>query len=130
MVEAVPDEARAFVRKYVRSMLQLEALLLLARVPEQWWSAGAVARELRSSPEAAAAQLERLNELGLLEVRSEPEQAFRFNPREAAHVAVVAELAVLHRERFHAVVDMIYARDRAQVFADAFKIKKTEDDDG
>jgi hypothetical protein len=130
MVEAVPDEARAFVRKYVRSMLQLEALLLLARAPEQWWSADAVSREVRSSPEAAAAQLERLRELGLLEARSEPEPAFRFNPREAAHVTIVADLAVLHRERFHAVVDMIYARDRAQVFADAFKIKKTEDDDG
>jgi hypothetical protein len=130
MVEAIPDEARAFVRKYVRSMLQLEALLFLAREPEQWWSAEAVSRELRSSPEAAAAQLERLHELGLLEARSEPEQAFRFNPREAGQGPVVATLAVLHRERFHAVVDMIYARDRAQVFADAFKLKKSEDDDG
>jgi hypothetical protein len=130
MVEAIPDDARAFVRKYVRSMLQLEALLFLAREPEQWWSAGAVSRELRSSPDAAAVQLERLRELGLLESRAAPEEAFRFNPREPAHVAIVADLAVLHRERFHAVVDMIYARDRAQVFADAFKIKKTEDDDG
>jgi len=130
MVEAIPDEARAFVRKYVRSMLQLEALLFLAREPEQWCSAGAVSRELRSSPEAAAAQLERLSELGLLEARSDPEPAFRFSPRDPTHVTVVAALSVLHRERFHAVVDMIYARDRAQVFADAFKLKKTEDDDG
>jgi hypothetical protein len=130
MVQAIPDEARAFVRKYVRSMLQLEALLLVAREPEQWWSAEAVSRELRSSPDAAAVQLARLSELGLLEGRAEPEEAFRFRPRDPAHVAIVASLAVLHRERFHAVVDMIYARDRAQVFADAFKIKKTEDDDG
>ena len=130
MVEAIPDDARAFVRKYVRSMLQLEALLFLAREPEQWWSAEAVSRELRSSPEAAAAQLERLHELALLEARAAPEEAFRFNPRDPAHVTVVADLGALHRDRFHAVVDMIYARDRAQVFADAFKLKKTEDDDG
>lgn len=132
MAQAIPDEARAFVRKYVRSMLQLETLLFLAREPEQWWSAAVVSRELRSSPEAAAAQLGRLHELGLLETKTEPERAFRFQPRESAHVVIVAALAALHRERFHAVVDMIYARDRdrAQVFADAFKIKKTEDDDG
>lgn len=130
MAQAIPDEARAFVRKYVRSMLQLEALLFLAREPEQWWSADAVYRELRSSPEAALAQLTRLHELGLLETRTEPGRAFRFQPREPQHVALVAALAALHRERFHSVVDMIYARDRAQVFADAFKLKKTEDDDG
>lgn len=130
MAEAIPDEARAFVRKYVRSMLQLETLLFLAREPEQWWSAAVVSRELRSSPEAAAAQLGRLHELGLLEAKTEPERAFRFQPREPAHVEIVATLEALHRQRFHAVVDLIYARDRAQVFADAFKIKKTEDDDG
>src|SRR5688500_11845833 len=130
MVEAIPDEARAFVRSYVRSMLQLETLLLLARDPARGWTADAVGRELRSSAEASSAQLERLHELGLLAVEASAEPVYRFAPRNEAHRAIVATLEQLHRERFHAVVDVIYARDRAQVFADAFKLKKSEDDDG
>lgn len=130
MVESIPDETRAFVRAYVRSMLQLETLLLLAREPERRWTASGVGRELRSSADASSAQLERLQQLSLLAVEPGPEPAYHFAPRNEAHRAIVATLEQLHRERFHAVVDMIYARDRAQVFADAFKLKKGEDDDG
>lgn len=131
MAEAVPDQVRAFVRSYLRSMLQLEALLLLAREPQRWWSARSLGLELRAAPEASAAQLERLSELGLLVSQGGgPDKEFRFEPRDHTHVAMVAALRDMHRDRFHAVVDMLYARDRAQVFADAFKLKKSGEDDG
>jgi hypothetical protein len=130
MAEVVPDQVRAFVRSYLRSMLQLEALLLLAREPQRWWSARSLGLELRAAPEASAAQLERLSELGLLVSQGGPDKEFRFEPRDSAHVAIVAALSDMHRDRFHAVVDLLYARDRAQVFADAFKLKKSGDDDG
>lgn len=130
MAEATSDSVRAFVRAHVRSMLQLETLLLLARDPARWWSASEVGRELRSDPEASAAQLERLGAQGLLAQKPGEPHMFQYAPREQAHRVVVTALEQMHRERFHALVDLIYARDRAQVFADAFKLKKSEDDDG
>jgi hypothetical protein len=112
-------------------MLQLEALLLLARDPERWWSARALSLELRAAPDASAAQLERLSERGLVVSQGAgPDMEFRFEPRDQGHVPIVAALREMHRDRFHSVVDMLYARDRAQVFADAFKLKKSGEDDG
>jgi hypothetical protein len=74
-------------------------------------------------------QLERLADAGLLEVQVVDEKLFRFSPRESENASVVAVLTALHRDRFHAVVDLVYGRDRAQEFADAFKIKKSKDDE-
>jgi hypothetical protein len=104
-------------------------LLLLARDPERWWNAETVDRQLRASREAVTVQLERLANAGLLEVQVENERRFRFAPRAPEHVPIVAALIALHRDRFHAVVDLVYGRDRAQEFADAFKIKKSKDDE-
>lgn len=87
--------------------------------------------EVRASLEASSAQLERLHELGLLDAKDEGERLFRFNPRVPEHTAIVSTLMEMHRERFHTLIDLIYARDRARDFADAFKLKKSsEGDDG
>jgi hypothetical protein len=129
MRKAIPDDVRLFVRTHLRSMFELEALLLVAREPERWWNAEAVDRQLRASREAVTAQLERLADAGLLEVQVVNEKLFRFSPRAPENASLVAALTVLHRDRFHAVVDLVYGRDRAQQFADAFKIKNSKDDE-
>jgi hypothetical protein len=129
MSKAIPDDVRLFVRTHLRSMFELEALLLLAREPERWWNAETVDRQLRASREAVTVQLERLAAAGLLEVQAENERRFRFSPRVSEHVPLVAALIALHRDRFHAVVDLVYGRDRAQEFADAFKITRAKDDE-
>ena len=130
MSGAFPDDVRRFVRKYIRSMLLLEALLALARDAERWWSAEDLYRELRSSLEASLEQLEQLASAGLLAVdRGEPAR-YRFRPVNPQHVETVTKLIELRKSRFHALVDLIYSRDSAQEFAEAFRLKKPEEDDG
>jgi len=129
MSKVISEDVRLFVRTHIRSMFELETLLLLAREPERWWNAETVDRQLRASREAVAAQLERLADIGLLDVQTEHEKRFRFSPSAPEHVPIVAVLITMQRDRFHAVVDLVYGRDRAQEFANAFKIKKSKDDD-
>jgi hypothetical protein len=129
MSKGIPDDVRLFVRTHIRSMFELEALLLLARDPERWWSAEAVDQLLRASREGITAQLERLADAGLLDVDTQNERRFRFAPRAPEHAQIVTALMALHRDRFHALVDLVYDRDRARQFANAFKIKSSKDDD-
>ena len=127
---AFSDEVRRFVRTHICSMLQLEALLTLARHPERWWSAEALYLELRSSLEASLEQLEQLANAGLLETQPGEPRRYRFRPSNPRHDATVTKLMELRQERFHALVELIYSRDSAQEFADAFRLKKPEEDDG
>lgn len=112
-------------------MLQVEALLLLAGDAERWWSAEAINRELRSSLAGTLRQLEHLVDCGLAETVSEPEARFRYCAQSEDVQQLLDELETLHRTRFHALMDLLYAPNRAQDFADAFKLKKNdEEDDG
>jgi hypothetical protein len=129
MSGAIPEELRRFVRAHIRSLLQFEALLILARDSQRWWTAREVSVENRSSEDASLAQLGRLAELGLLESRGTGTgTGFRFQPRDPDYVALVESLRELHAQRYHSLVDLIYSSDRAQEFANAFKIRKSDDD--
>jgi hypothetical protein len=125
----IPEDVRRFVRTYIRSMLQLETLLLLARDGGRWWSAHEVNLEVRSSEDASLAELERLAELALLETDdAERGRRFRFAPRDPSHRVRVDALHELRAQRYHGLIDLIYSSSRAQDFADAFKIKKDDAD--
>jgi hypothetical protein len=128
MVEPVPEELRRFVRTFFRSMLQLEGLLLVASDSERWWSAADVNRQIRASEQACQVQLESLAALGLLESRGEGSgKAFRFGTQDPALRASVEALRDFHGQRYHTLIDLIYAIDRAQEFAEAFRLRKKKD---
>jgi hypothetical protein len=130
-MKGISDDLRRFVRTHFRSMLQLEALLLLAADAHRSWSAEALNRELRSSLATTLRHLEHLVDRGLAEKAGDPDTRFRYRTQTEDVHRVVDELATLHRTRFHALMELLYASNRAQDFADAFKIGKNEkDDDG
>jgi hypothetical protein len=129
----VPEAVARFLGDHIRSVMQLELLMLLSREPERWWTADSVNRELRSSIEACAQDLRMLAKEGLAEVIADADPRYRYRLARAEDEPVMARLTELFRTHFHALVHAVYARRRRDVraFADAFKIKKDrKDDDG
>lgn len=113
--------------------MQLEMLMLLAREPDRWWTADAIHRELRSSLQGAALDLQHLVNEGLAEASEESEDRYRLKLARAEDEPVMTRLAELFRTHFHAVIHAVYAGRRRGIhaFADAFRIKKPgKDGDG
>ena len=121
------DEAlRAFVRKHVRSIGELEVLLWLRAHPQRAWTADEIARELRNNRNAATEYLRRFGRAGL--ARETEVGRYQYVDDATTHELVTA-LADAYAERPVSVVDLIYAepRDQVQLLADAFRIKKDKD---
>lgn len=126
------EEIKALIRAHIRSIMQLEVLLHLHRSPERGWTAEEINRELRSSLDATGEHLRALCASGLVQEEPGKPSRFRYAPSRAEDHECVVALAVLFKERFHMVAEIIYAPERknVQAFADAFKIKKGGHDDG
>jgi hypothetical protein len=110
------------IARHIRSIEQLEILLLLYR-QGQPWSAEEVSRELRSSAMSAAHYLEIQTTEGLL-ARSGPDR-FIFQPADPRITEVVEQLAEFYKERPLRVIDAIYgSRGSVSEFADAFRLRR------
>jgi hypothetical protein len=124
MEAPIPESVARFLAAHVRSLEQLEILLLLAASPERVWTADSVNAVVRSSAASAAERLAELRALGLLAV--DDSKAYRYAPPNRDVSAAVEELAHFYKERRVKIVEMIYAppSDPVRGFADAFKLKK------
>lgn len=129
---AIPDDVARFIRERIRSVGQLEVLLLLHRASDRWWSPDEVNGELRSSLHSALQCLEELRDARLLEERSAGGRAFRFHPAAADATPTVERLSEVFRDRMAAVIDCIYSERQNSIreFAEAFRLKKRDRDDG
>jgi hypothetical protein len=129
---ALSRDVEAFIRAHVRSVLQLEILLLLHKSPEQWWTPEQVDREVRSAVDTTRQHLQKLCDAGLIEMQSGADPSFQFAPKDERDRAVVDTLSERFRTHFHTVVEAIYSPGRGalQDFADAFTFKKGGHDDG
>ena len=132
--ERLPPQVRSFLSAHIKSIEQLEILLLLLREPERWWSADSLAKELRTSPASAAARLEEMASKNFLDVRITEELFYRYGPVSASLDGSVREAARAYKETPVAVTTAIYSSglDDIRGFADAFRIRKRhgEGDDG
>lgn len=124
--DRLPAPVRGFIGEHIRSIEQLEVLLLLLRKPDQWWSAEAVAGELRTSRLSAETRLEEMASHNLLDVRTAESLLFRYHPATSALDVAVRETAQAYAERRVAVTTFIYSmpNDDLRGFADAFRIRK------
>jgi len=122
----IPESVARFITVHVRSLEQLEILLLLASQPGRAWSVDAVYDVIRSSRSSAAERLGELQLQGLLSVSAGKEPTYRFQPQAPEIAAAVEALAQFYKERRVKIVELIYSQptDPLQHFADAFKFKK------
>lgn len=106
---ALPEAVQRFLRRHIRSVGELEVLLLLARDPSRWWSAEAVNQELRASSISARQYLQELVVGYLVERRGVAQDSvFKFRPADEGIADVVRATAQLFKYRMPALVDCIY----------------------
>jgi hypothetical protein len=120
----VPSEdVQDFIRANLRSVWELELLLLMSRQRTRAWSAEALNRELRSSVSLVRQILGKFERLGLV---AAGEDGHRYAPQTPELERVIGRLEEVYAARPLEIVRQIVAapNEKIQTLADAFKVKK------
>ena len=131
MPEPLSAQLTRLIVDRIGSVEALEALLLLARTPDKWWTAKAVADEIGDQPASASRALDGLCANNLLDVRIAQDVLFKYAPR-AGDADLVRQLVETYRTRRIAVLQLLSRRvDSVREFAEAFRVgKKKGSEDG
>lgn len=123
--EDLPSEIRQFISQYVRSVEQLEILLLVAAKPCPPWSLQAVYDVVLSSKPSIERWLEEFIRLGFVQKAGEENSSYQFAAEEEVR-ALVEKLDALYKVKPVRIIEAIFKREQepAQSFADAFKLRK------
>lgn len=120
--EVIPEDLRDFITRYIDSIAQLEALLLLRSNPDERWDIPATARRLYTSEQEAREVLTRLCDNDLVTCEKE---IYRYGAGNAELTPMVDRLAEVYARQLIPVTKMIHAKPaRIRQFADAFKFRK------
>jgi len=127
MEPLIPTEVARFVEKHIRSLDQLEVLLLVSALPDREWTVEAVDAIVRSNPNAVSQWLEEFVQSGLL-IRSAEPPMYRYAPKSDELARSVAALGSTYKLCRHKVVELIYSRPASSIrsFSDAFRFKKKD----
>lgn len=117
----ISDEVRNFILKYIDSVAQLEALLLIRANPQDMWDIPRLATRLYIGEAEASDILNRLCADGLLSANA----SFRFEGISPNIVALVSEVQIVYARQLIPVTNIIHAKPRRiRSFADAFRFRK------
>ena len=119
--DLVPIDVRDFIQRYIDSVAQLEALLLLRANPGEVWDVGRVAKRLYAPEQEIADALARLCADEFLKC---DDLLYRYDctPEQQQKVD---QLATVYARQLIPVTNMIHAKPRRiREFADAFKFRK------
>jgi hypothetical protein len=124
--DLLPDDVKAFLLRYIDSIAQLEALLLLQANADLAWSAETLAKRLYISVEATAEILARLCADGFLAAQGSEPLLYQYHCLSRDQSDMVDYVAVIYARYLIPVTHLIHAkpRTRVQAFADAFKFRK------
>ena len=124
----VPAKVRGFITATLESTDQLRILLLLANEPHEW-EISEICGKLYLRSDVVLPAASRLEERGLLTSSREPRR-FRYQPRNAQLKTMAEQIVALDRERPVTLLNIIHARPKdIQDFADAFKLRKDQDEE-
>jgi hypothetical protein len=124
--QPLPEEVRKLLRDQVRSIEQLEILLLLREHSDRTWTPAEMYQQIRSSERSVGDALDRLCRDGLAVRREAPQNGYQYAPATAALRAAVDMLALQYAERRVRIVEEIYSERVSDVgeFAKAFRFRK------
>lgn len=127
MNSVVPAEVQQFVRNHIRSLDELEVLLLVSALPDREWSVDAVYGVVLSNPALVLKRLEGFVEAGFLTRSGEP-PLYRFAPRSEDLAAMISAVGTAYRMSRHRIVELIYSRpdDPLVDFSQAFQFKRDQ----
>lgn len=122
----IPDDVRDFLFRYIDSIAQLEALLLLRVDPGCAWSAETLAKRLYITTQEAAVVLERLTADSFLAAAPDALGDYQYRPASGELTTMIDRVATLYAKYLIPVTHLIHGkpRTRVQEFADAFKLRK------
>jgi hypothetical protein len=134
----LPDDVQALLRERIASYEQLALLLLLRARVEQTWTVSSVASELRLPEAIAEEALQFLCGQKLVaRVASADGPRFTYNPGSPELAALVEKLAKAYDEKLLDVMRLMTTNaierlrtNALSTFADAFLLKRGEDEDG
>lgn len=105
----LPEDVEHFLDCYIRSVEQLDVLLLLADEPGRIWTAEQIGRHLRSQPNSVRQRLLTLETHRL--VRSDRHSdTFRFDESDRHVATAVRDVAKVYKERRVSVISFIFSR--------------------
>lgn len=117
----IPADVQDFIVRYIHSIAQLEALLLLRGSPHENWNASAIARRLYLNEKETAELLAHLCQATLLNV-SDGIYIYAPSPD---HKRIIDLVASIYSRHLIPITNMIHGKaHRIRQFSDAFKFKK------
>lgn len=118
----VPENIGSFLSRYIDSIAQLEALLLVRRNPNERWTVASISRRLYVSEADAANVLSFLCHDGLLTLR---DGIYSFANRSDGMDVLVDQVGEFYSRHLIAVTNVIHEKPRGlRNFSDAFKLRK------
>ena len=124
--ESLPASVRQLLSRHIKSVEQLEVLLLLRSNSQRAWTASQVYDVVRSSQCSIQARLQTFVTEGFVAEDKGPPQTFRFAPKDQNLQSAVDQTAAAYQTSRVRVIEAIFApeADPVQSFADAFKLRK------
>lgn len=122
MSEAIPADIRQFVLRYIDSIAEMEALVMLSKSPDAWWDAGQVAMRLYIPPDEASRVL---GVLCLRGIAKQGEGKVRYARLHEDDAATVERLTAMYATQLIPITNLIHSKrgSRIQQFADAFRLR-------
>jgi hypothetical protein len=118
----IPEDLEDFILRYIDSIAQLEALLLLRRHPKETWTVERAAKRLYIDETEAKAVLDRLCADDLLTC---DEGDYHYFGQSDEQRQMIDRLAEVYSRHLIPVTNLIHTKPpRLREFADAFKIRK------
>jgi hypothetical protein len=120
----LPQSVDRFLRGSLRSVWELELLLMLYAQRSRSWTADALVHDLRASIAIVGMALGTLQRLGL--IARATDDSYRYAPTSPELDRLVGELAQTFASSPASVTEAILSAPSSniRIFADAFKIKK------
>jgi hypothetical protein len=123
---SLSDPARHFLAHTIGSIERLDIILLMQRHPDRWWTAHALADELRIPADAVESDLGWLGTRNLLGVRIAQDVLYQYGPGTNDLRQLIEEVSCAHYADRGAIAALV-ARpipEGARLFADAFRLRK------
>jgi hypothetical protein len=125
----IPPDVREFVRRDIKSVFQLEVLLLLHRTRERAWTVMEVSQELGIDPEISETQVLSLTQLGLIRTRDIIPISYFYDPEDQNDEMIVEKLAMAYAKQRVGVFTLILSESNSRIhrFAEAFRLIRGAD---
>lgn len=106
----LPKEIEDFVIQHIKSVGQLEVLMLLHRNAPKSWTADEVGAALRTNETVSEKHLDDLCVLGILDVNLETKLAYRYSPKTRELDSTIKSLSDIYEGWRAAISRLIYAK--------------------